>query len=53
MRNTGILILLAGAYIVINSGSFRDVLLGKARISFLTPKDAEVGPDGGRNDGGR
>lgn len=38
MRNTGILLFLAGLYIVINSGSFRDLVFGKAEIGFLTPK---------------
>lgn len=45
MRNTGILIFLVGIYVIINSGSFRDVLLGKASVSFLNPKAAKnVGP---------
>lgn len=38
MRNTGILLFIAGIYIVINSGSFRDLVMGKAQISFLQPK---------------
>lgn len=35
MRNTGILLLLVGIYIVVNSGSFRDLVFGKAEIGFL------------------
>jgi len=65
MRNTGILLFLVGLYLVINSGSFRDVVLGKADITFLNPKDKSttttVGKSegkfgagsGGRNDGGK
>lgn len=37
MRNTGILLLLIGIYIVVNSGSFRDLVFGKAEIGFLKP----------------
>lgn len=37
MRNTGILVLLVGVFIVINSGSFRDVVLGKAKFNFIQP----------------
>jgi len=38
MRNTGILFLLAGIYVIVNAGSFRDLIFGKAKIGFLTPK---------------
>lgn len=37
MRNTGVLLLLVGIYIIVNSGSFRDLVFGKAEIGFLTP----------------
>lgn len=37
MRNTGIVLLLIGIYIVINSGSFRDLVFGTAEIGFLKP----------------
>lgn len=47
MRNTGILLFLAGIYIVINSGSLRDLVFGKATISFLNPKDAAPADDTG------
>ena len=39
MRNTGILLFLAGIYIIVNAGSFRDLVFGKAKIGFLTPKE--------------
>lgn len=41
MRNTGILLFLAGIYIVINSGSLRDLVFKRAHISFLNPKSGE------------
>lgn len=40
MRNTGILLLLVGIYIVINSGSFRDLVFGKASLGFLNSKQS-------------
>lgn len=46
MRNTGIVLLLIGIYIVINSGSFRDLVFGTAEISFLKPS-AKNGSSGG------
>ena len=52
MRNTGILLFLAGIYIVINSGSLRDLVFGKAHISFLNPKSGEpkINDQGGVGD---
>lgn len=38
MRNVGWLLLLAGIFVVVNSGSFRDVVMGKASFGFLNPK---------------
>lgn len=38
MRNTGILLFLVGIFMVINAGSFRDLVFGKATISFLNPR---------------
>lgn len=48
MRNTGILLFLVGVYLVLNSGSFRDVILGKADISFLNPKGSNSDKSSGR-----
>jgi hypothetical protein len=42
MRNTGILLLIVGAYIAINAGSFRDLVFGKAKLGFINPKDAST-----------
>lgn len=40
MRNTGILLLIIGAFLIINAGSFRDLVLGKAKLNFVNPKTA-------------
>lgn len=42
MRNTGILLFLVGIYVVVNSGSFRDLVMGKAKVGFLTPGTGRV-----------
>lgn len=49
MRNTGILLVLVGIYIVINSGSFRDLVKGTATLGFMNPKSASTSssPGGG------
>lgn len=63
MRNTGIVLFLIGIYIVLNSGSLRDVVFGKASVSFLNPQERKTGgsrrtnnpddPDGGSVVGGK
>lgn len=42
MRNTGILLLLIGIYIIANSGSFRDLVRGKATLNLLNPTNPET-----------
>lgn len=52
MRNTGILLFLVGVYLIWNSGSFRDVLLGKARLNFIDLSTARTIPVGSEDKGG-
>lgn len=40
MTSTGILLIIIGLFVVINSGSFRDIVAGKASFGFLNPKQS-------------
>ena len=46
MRNTGLLFLLAGAFIFLNASNFADVLRGRTTINFLNPKSGTAAGKG-------
>ena len=40
MRNSGLLLLLAGAFIFLNANNFADVIRGRSTLGFLNPKSS-------------
>lgn len=40
MTSFAILLILIGIFVIINASSFKDVVFGNAKISFINPKSA-------------
>lgn len=40
MTSFAILLILFGVFVIINSGSLKDVMFGKAQVNFINPKSA-------------
>jgi hypothetical protein len=44
MRNSGLLLLLAGVFIFLNASNFADVIRGRSQLGFLNPKSSTSSP---------